>query len=178
VSAVIPSTAALARIRFLLTDVDGVLTDGRLHFDAHGNEYKTFHVHDAAGLVYWHRSGGLSGFVSGRRGRIVEMRAEELGVQEVHLGRLDKVAVLDEILARRSLAPAEVAYVGDDLLDIPAMRRVGLAATVPNARPEVKAIAHYVTSVAGGDGAVREVVELLMRARGRWDEIVRKDGMP
>lgn len=168
----------LSAIALLLTDVDGVLTDGRIHFDAEGRELKVFHVHDAAGLVYWHRCGGLSGFISGRGSRIVADRARELGVHELHLERLDKLTVLEDILARRDLEPAAVAYVGDDLLDLPVLRRVGFAVSVPNARVEVRSAADHVTAAQGGEGALREVVELLLRARGRWDEVVAKGGRP
>jgi 3-deoxy-D-manno-octulosonate 8-phosphate phosphatase (KDO 8-P phosphatase) len=174
----LPARGALARIRLLLLDVDGVLTDGRIHFDGEGREYKSFHVHDAAGLVYWHRSGGRSGFLSGRGGEVVQRRARELGVHEVVLQRVDKAVAFAEILARQQLAADEVAYVGDDLLDLPVLRQVALAATVPEARAEVAAAAHFVTARAAGFGAARDVVELLLGAQGRWDEVVAKEGRP
>ncbi|HLU38284.1 MAG TPA: HAD hydrolase family protein [Planctomycetota bacterium] len=168
--------ADLGAIRMLITDVDGVLTDGRIHFDGEGRELKTFHVHDGAGLVYWHRCGGLSGFVSGRGSKIVEERARELGVHEVWLRCADKLAVVEDILRRRGLPAEAVAYVGDDLLDLPVMRRVGFAVSVPNGREEVRAAAHYVTSAPGGFGALREVVELLLRARRQWESLVQGGG--
>lgn len=173
-----PGATELARIRLLLTDVDGVLTDGRIHFDHTGQEWKSFHVHDAAGIVYWHRAGGLSGFLSGRSARVVSERADELGVHEVHLGHLDKLPVFEEIVARRELEPAEVAYVGDDLLDLPILRRVGFAVAPADARPEIRERVHHVTGAAGGFGVIREVVELLLGARGLWDEVVAKGGRP
>lgn len=171
-----PSEQQLAAIEFLLLDVDGVLTDGRIHFDHEGREYKSFHVHDAAGLVYWHRSGRRSGFLSGRGGDVVERRARELGVHEVVLKRVDKAAAFDELLTRQGLQPAQVCYVGDDLLDLPVLRQVGFAATVPEARAEVLAAAMMVTTRSAGFGAVRDVVEELLRARGVWDAIVQRDG--
>lgn len=174
----LPEADALGRIRMILTDVDGVLTDGRIHFDASGHESKSFHVHDAAGLIYWHRSGGFSGFLSGRDAPIVRARAAEIGVHEVHLGHLDKLPVFEEIAGRLGLAADEVAYVGDDLLDLPVLRRVGLAAAPADARPEVRSAVHHVTAAGGGTGVLREVVELLLRARGAWDEVVRKGGRP
>jgi len=174
----LPDRAALARIRLLLLDVDGVLTDGRIWFDHDGREYKSFHVHDAAGIVYWHRTGHLSGFLSGRGGEVVERRARELGVHEVHLRTVHKEAALDDILARRQLRADEVAYVGDDLLDLPVLARVGLAATVPAGRPEVHARAQFVARRPGGFGAVREVIELLLRAKSLWDGVVQKGGLP
>jgi 3-deoxy-D-manno-octulosonate 8-phosphate phosphatase (KDO 8-P phosphatase) len=169
---------ALGRVRLLLTDVDGVLTDGRIHFDMSGREFKSFHVHDGAGIVYWHRHGGISGFLSGRGGQVVQDRARELGVHEVHLGKLDKGPTFEAILTARGLAPEEVAYVGDDLLDLPVLTRVGFAAAPADARPEVRERVHYVTRAAGGQGVVREVVELLLRARGVWDEVVARGGRP
>ena len=174
----LPERAVLAGIRLLLLDVDGVLTDGRIWFDHEGREYKSFHVHDAAGLVYWHRSGGLSGFLSGRGGDVVERRARELKVHEVILHRNDKFAAFRELLGRQQLTAAQVAYVGDDLLDLPVLREVGLAATVPEARPEVLAVAQFVTQRSAGFGAARDVVEELLRARDKWQEVVGKDGLP
>ena len=174
----IPDAAALARIDVLLTDVDGVLTDGKLHFDANGQEFKTFHVHDGAGLIYWNRSGGISGFLSGRGGKVVEDRGKQLGVHELHLNKLEKHAVFEDILERRNVEPAQVAYIGDDLLDLPVLDRVGFAVTVPNARPELSERVHYVTKVPGGQGAVREVVEILLKAKGLWDDLVRRGGLP
>jgi 3-deoxy-D-manno-octulosonate 8-phosphate phosphatase (KDO 8-P phosphatase) len=171
-----PDRAALAAIEFLLLDVDGVLTDGRIWFDGAGHEYKSFHVHDASGLVNWHRQGGRSGFLSGRGGDMVERRARELGVTELLLRRVDKENAFDELLARTGLDPARVAYVGDDLLDLPVLRRAGFAATVPEARAEVFAAVHHVTERAAGFGAVRDVVEELLRARGTWDDVVRRNG--
>jgi len=173
-----PPTERLRRIRLLLADVDGVLTDGRIHLNEAGEESKIFHVHDAAGLVYWHRAGGISGFVSGRWGKMVEKRARDLSVAEVHLGKLDKLPVLEEILERRKITSEEVAYVGDDLVDLPVLAVVGFAVTVPNARSEVRERAQYVTQTRGGDGALREVVEILLKAQGKWDDLVRRGGRP
>jgi 3-deoxy-D-manno-octulosonate 8-phosphate phosphatase (KDO 8-P phosphatase) len=173
-----PAAEVLRGIQFLLLDVDGVLTDGRVHFDFEGREYKSFHVHDAAGIVYWHRHGGRSGLLSGRGGDIVRRRAEELGVHDVILGRVDKGAAFEELLERQQLDPSHIAYVGDDLLDLPVLRRVGFAATVPEARPEVLQAAQFVSRRSGGFGAVRDVVEELLKARGVWHQVVEKDGRP
>lgn len=171
-----PDRAALAAIEFLLLDVDGVLTDGRIWFDGDGREQKAFHVHDASGLVYWHRSGLRSGFLSGRGGDIVERRARELGVHELLLHRRDKEDAFAELLQRQRIDPARVAYVGDDLLDLPVLRLVGFAATVPEARAEVLAQCHFVTDRRAGFGAARDVVEELLKARGAWDAILLRDG--
>lgn len=172
----LPDRAVLAGIELLLTDVDGVLTDGRIHFDHEGREYKSFHVHDASGIVYWHRSGGRSGFLSGRGGDVVERRARELGVHEIVLKRIDKAAAFAEILVRQNLDASRVAYVGDDLLDLPVLRQVAFAATVPEARPEVLEVAQFVAPHSCGFGAVRDVVEVLLKARGVWLDVVQKDG--
>jgi 3-deoxy-D-manno-octulosonate 8-phosphate phosphatase (KDO 8-P phosphatase) len=166
----------LAAIEVLLLDVDGVMTDGRVHVDHEGREYKSFHVHDASGLVYWHRAGLRSGFLSGRGGDVVERRARELGVHEILLRRIDKDNAFTELLQRQELRPEQVAYVGDDLLDLPVLRRVGFAATVPEARPEVLAIAQFVSQRSAGFGAVRDIVEVLLKARGAWQAVVDKDG--
>jgi 3-deoxy-D-manno-octulosonate 8-phosphate phosphatase (KDO 8-P phosphatase) len=173
-----PDRSVLASIEFLLCDVDGVLTDGRVHFDRDGAEYKSLHVHDASGLVFWHRSGGRSGFLSGRGGHVVELRARELGVHEIILRRTDKAVAFGEMLQRQRLDASRVAYVGDDLLDLPVLQQAGFAATVPEARPEVIAAAHFVASRPAGFGAVRDVVEELLRARGAWDRIVQAGGRP
>ncbi|MBK8980464.1 MAG: HAD hydrolase family protein [Planctomycetes bacterium] len=170
--------ARLRDVRMLITDVDGVLTDGRIQFDHSGNEVKSFHVHDAAGIVYWHRAGGLTGFLSGRRARVVADRAAELGVHEVRLGHLDKLPVFEEMLHSQGVEAEEVACIGDDLLDLPMLARAGVSIAPANARPEVRERVHLVTQCRGGEGAVREVVELLLRARGAWDRIVARGGRP
>ena len=172
----VPTKEQLTRIRFLLTDVDGVLTDGRLYFDHAGNESKVFHVLDGAGLAYWHRAGFKSGFLSGRDCPAVLHRATSLKVDEVHLGKLDKMPVVETIAANHRLKLDEIAYIGDDLLDVPVLRRVGFAVSVPNGRPEVHESAHYVTETPGGQGALREVVEVILKAKKMWDDVVASDG--
>jgi 3-deoxy-D-manno-octulosonate 8-phosphate phosphatase (KDO 8-P phosphatase) len=166
----------MERVRFLLTDVDGVLTDGRLYFDHLGNETKVFHVLDGAGFAYWHRSGFQSGFLSGRDCPAVVQRATSLGVGEIHLGKLDKLPALLDIQERLGLELDEIAYLGDDLLDLPVLTRVGLSVTVPNGRQEVKDRVHLVTRTKGGHGALRELVEYILKAKGIWDRVVAMDG--
>jgi 3-deoxy-D-manno-octulosonate 8-phosphate phosphatase (KDO 8-P phosphatase) len=168
--------ARFAKVRLLLLDVDGVMTDGRLHFDAQGNETKVFHVHDGAGLVYWERAGFLSGFLSGRDSPAVRKRAEDLHVHELHLGKHRKIGTLHEIVGRHELALEEVCYVGDDLLDLEVLQEVGVPVTVPGARPQVKAVCCYVTESREGEGAVRELVELLLDAKGLLDGVVERGG--
>ena len=154
-----------ARIKLLLMDCDGVLTDGRLYFSAGGEEMKVFDVRDGQGLVSWHRAGGVSGIISGRSSRIVDVRAGELGVKFVHHGVEDKIQAFLAILAEAYISdPAEVAYIGDDIPDIPLLKKVGLPVAVADAVGEVKAAAAFVTEAKGGRGAVREVCDLLLSA--------------
>ena len=159
-------------IRLLILDVDGVLTDGRLYFDAKGETLKVFHVRDGHGLKMAQRAGVEVAFVSGRRSDATYHRAKELGISRFHEGVRDKVAVMEEITAAMQIQPAEVAAVGDDLVDLPLMARVGLSVAVADAVPEVLAAAHWVTSLPGGRGAVREVCDLLIKAQGKWEGIV------
>jgi len=161
-------------VRLLLLDCDGVLTDGRITLVEGGGEEKSFHTRDGHGLVLLHRAGLSSGIISGRTSRAVEWRARDLGVAHVRQGALDKVAVFEEVLAAAGVSDSEVCFVGDDVVDIPLMRRAGLAAAVADATPETRAAAHYVTRLPGGFGAVREVCELILKAQGRWDELMRR----
>lgn len=162
-------------IRFLLLDVDGILTDGQLRFDPDGRECKYMHAHDASGLVHWQRAGHEAGLLSGRHSRGIQERADELGMTEVHLGKLDKRTVFEGLLSRRGLEASEICYFGDDVLDMPVLARVGLPVTVAQARPYVRDLCTYVTEAPAGHGAVREVVELLLRLQGRFDDVVRGD---
>ena len=161
----------LARVELLLLDVDGVLTDGRVVLDDNGVESKFFDVRDGHGLKMLQRAGVGVGLVTGRRSRVVELRARELGIDEVHQGVKDKLAVVRRVLSRRELSPERVAYVGDDVVDLPVMLQVGLAITVADAPGYVQERAHWVTAAGGGRGAVREVCEALLHARGCWEEL-------
>jgi len=155
-----------AGIRLLVLDVDGVLTDGGLYYLDSGGYAVRFHVRDGMALAMARRAGLALGLVSGRPTPQVRRRAEELRIDEVHLDVRDKGAVIEEIMARRGLPAAAAAYVGDDLVDLPAMARVGLPIAVADAVDAVRAAARYVTRARGGHGAVREVVDLLLEARG------------
>jgi 3-deoxy-D-manno-octulosonate 8-phosphate phosphatase (KDO 8-P phosphatase) len=168
----------LKKVRLLLLDVDGVLTDGKLYFDAEGRETKIFHVHDGSGLVYWRRLGFCTALLSGRDSPAVRARAEGLRIDEVHLGLKTKLEAFNEILNRRGLSPEECLYVGDDLLDLPVLRAVGVAVTVPQGRPQVKAVCDLITEARAGEGAVREVVEVLLEAKGLFQKILAVDGQP
>ncbi|GAB6064166.1 KdsC family phosphatase [Deferrisoma palaeochoriense] len=164
----------MARVELLLLDVDGVLTDGRVVLDDRGVETKAFDVTDGHGLKLLQRAGVAVGFVTGRRSRVVEHRARELGVTEVHQRVRNKLEVVREILARRGVAPEVVAYMGDDLVDLPVLTQVGLGITVADAPEYVRERVHWVTGRPGGRGAVREACEAILRARGAWDEVTRK----
>jgi 3-deoxy-D-manno-octulosonate 8-phosphate phosphatase (KDO 8-P phosphatase) len=161
-----------AAVRLLVLDVDGVLTDGRITYTADGVEVKSFHVRDGSGIKFWQRLGGQVAIVSGRASKAVDVRAAELGVTSVAQGAADKRAALSAVLAASGLRADEACAVGDDLPDLPLLRACGLAVAVADACPEARAAAHYVTLAAGGRGAVREVIELLLRAQGQWDRLV------
>jgi 3-deoxy-D-manno-octulosonate 8-phosphate phosphatase (KDO 8-P phosphatase) len=175
-----PISAAVARrarrIRVLLADVDGVLTDGHVwllsQLDGTTLELKSFDAHDGAGLSILKLAGFRTGVITGRSSPAVTRRAAECGMEFVYQGVPVKIPVYEEIVRRAGVHDEEVAYVGDDLPDIPVMKRVGLAVAVANATPEVKRAAHYTTARSGGNGAVREVVELLLKSQGRWEEMI------
>jgi 3-deoxy-D-manno-octulosonate 8-phosphate phosphatase (KDO 8-P phosphatase) len=160
------------RIRLLILDVDGVLTDGSLYYDAKGETLKVFHVRDGHGIKMAQRGGLEVALVSGRRSDAAFHRARELDINLFYEGVRDKVAILEQLLAALNLTPPEVAAVGDELVDLPLFHRVGLTVAVADAVPEVRAAAHWVTSLPGGKGAVREVCDLLLQAQGKWEELV------
>ena len=160
-----------ARIRLLLMDCDGVLTDGRIWLFENGEEQKGFHTRDGLGIELLHRAGLRSGIISGRTSSAVQKRAHGLGMSFVIQGCEDKQKAFAEILDQAGLENLEVAFIGDDLNDIPLMLQSGLGVAVADAALEAREHAHYITSVAGGSGAVREVIELILKAQGRWDAL-------
>ena len=162
------------RVRLLIMDVDGVLTDGRAFFGSDDFEGLSFNVHDGSGVKYLHRSGIRTAILSGRYVEAVRDRAQVLGIEDLVLGAKVKIEGYEEIRQRAGIQDEDVAYVGDDLPDIPVMRRVGLAVAVANAVPEVIEHADMVTEKRGGDGAVREVAEFILRAQGKWDTILQR----
>jgi len=164
----------LSRIKLLLLDVDGVMTDGRIIYDSDGGESKAFDVKDGHGLKLVQRAGIQVGIITGRQSTIVDRRAAELGIELVYQGAKDKQLPFREILQRLALEPWEVAYAGDDIVDLPVMRQVGFAATVADAMDEVKAAAHMVTRRAGGRGAVREICDHLLKESGHWTAVTRR----
>ena len=157
-----------SRVRLLVLDVDGVLTDGGLFVSAGGEEIKRFHVHDGLALVAARRAGLQIAILSSRASAAVTRRMTELGVGEIHQGVTDKAGALDALRERLGLAVGEVAMMGDDLPDLPAMARAGLALAPANAAAEVRRAAHWVARRRGGDGAVREAVEMLLKSRRAW----------
>ncbi len=164
----------LEDIKLMVIDVDGVLTDGRIFCTDGGEEMKVFHVKDGSGIVYWHRAGLKSAIISGRTSRAVEHRARELGISDVYQGAQRKLDVYEKIIEKHGLRDEEVCYVGDDLIDLPVLRRVGFSVAVPNSPEEVLSAADYVTKAPGGGGAVREVVEKVLKSQGKWEGIMKR----
>lgn len=157
-----------SRIRLLLMDCDGVLTDGRIWLTSDGEEQKSFNVRDGVGLYLLHRAGIKTGIISGRSSQVVQRRADELKVEFVRQGVPDKVGAFEELLAAADVDDNAVAFIGDDLNDIPLMQRCELGVAVADAAEEVRASAHYVTQARGGMGAVREVAEFILKSQGQW----------
>ena len=160
------------RIRWLLLDVDGVLSDGKIVYDDRGRELKFFDVQDGAGLAHWKRAGRRFAIISARRSGVVTVRGRELQADRVYQNAVRKQEALADLMRRFRMTPSQICAVGDDLMDLPILRRAGLAVAVANAVPEVKHAAHYVTRHRGGDGAVREVVERLLKAQGLWSRLL------
>jgi 3-deoxy-D-manno-octulosonate 8-phosphate phosphatase (KDO 8-P phosphatase) len=162
------------RIRLLLLDVDGVLTDGRIIYGNGGLELLSFHVRDGFAIKTAQASGITVGLLSGRKSEALLRRAEELNLVEVHTGIEDKAAVYKQFLVRYHLDDSAVAYIGDDLPDLPLFRQVGLAIAVADAPAEIRSAAHLVTSLPGGKGAVREAVEWLLKSQGVWSRVCKQ----
>ncbi|MGB5438828.1 MAG: 3-deoxy-manno-octulosonate-8-phosphatase KdsC [Gammaproteobacteria bacterium] len=155
-----------AAIRLLIFDVDGVLTDGSLSIGDDGQEYKTFNSRDGHGIKMLQKYGVTIAIITGRTSRVVEHRMENLGITHVYQGKLEKLPAFEELIAQLGISPEETAYVGDDVVDLPVMRRVGLAIAVQDAHELVLKHSHWQTPSAGGRGAARDVCEMLMQARG------------
>ncbi len=156
----------------LLLDVDGVLTDGRIIYTDRGVEVKAFHVRDGSALKIWRLQGKKAGVLTGRTSPAVSIRAAELGLDPVIQGAADKLEALREVLSRTGLSAERICYVGDDVPDLPVLGQCGVAVAVADACPEVRAAADHVTRAPGGAGAVREVVEWLLRSQGRWQAVI------
>jgi len=161
-----------SRIKLLLMDCDGVLTDGRLWLTEDSDEQKSFNTHDGLGITLLHRAGLKSGIITARSSKTVARRAKELGMEFLRQGNSDKTAAFEQLLKQAGVEESEVAFVGDDLPDIPIMQRAELAVAVADAVAETRSVAHYVTRAKGGQGAVREVIELILKSQGRWRDLV------
>lgn len=164
----------LQKIKVFLVDIDGVLTDGRIIYGDHGDELKFFDVQDGFGLTLLKRVGFPVVIVSGKKSRINDRRAKELQVDKIYQKAIDKLKVYEKILKQYRVTDDQVLYIGDDLIDLPLLRRVGFAASVPNGVAEAREVAHYVTKRSGGRGAVREVIDMLLKAQDKWSQATEK----
>ena len=165
-------TEQAARVRLILFDVDGVLTDGKLLVHADGSESKTFDIKDGTGIVWAQRLGLTVGLLSARSSVATAQRAAQLGITLVHQGVQSKLETYNQIADSLMLDDADVAYMGDDILDLPVLARVGLATAPADASPDVRSRVHWVSEAKGGDGAARELIELILRAQNRWDSVI------
>ena len=161
-----------AQIRLVCTDVDGVLTDGSLHFHGETGHSKVFNVRDGAGVKHLQKSGVIVAFLSGLESPSTHGRAKQLGIVDCFAGHLEKLPILDQLCAKYGLTYDQVAHIGDDLPDLPLLARVGLACCPEDAAEEVRGVCHWVVPVPGGHGAFRAVAERILKAQGRWDEIL------
>jgi len=159
-------------IRLLILDVDGVLTDGSIILDNEGNEFKAFHVRDGHGIKMLIRAGINVAIITGRYSKVVERRAHELGITEIYQKSYDKRVAYRQLVEKYSVDEKEVAYIGDDIVDIPLLKRSGFPVVVADADDEVKAVAAMITKNRGGKGAVREICDFLLKAKGLWEDII------
>ena len=160
------------KLKLLILDVDGVLTDGKLFFDNQGNEYKSFHARDGHGIKLLRQTGVEVAVISGRKSNSVALRMKNLGIEHVYQGHEHKQGAFNEIIEKLGITPEQAAHVGDDLLDLPVMTRVGLAIAVADVNFAVKQHADWCTTLPGGQGAVREVCDFIMQAQGRFDDVL------
>lgn len=164
----------IKRIKLVLMDCDGVLTDGRIMLSSDSDEQKSFHTRDGHGIVLLHRAGIKTGIISGRTSSLLERRALELGMNILRQGTWNKTKDFEEVLQEANIKEDETAFIGDDVTDIPLMLRVGFAVAVADAVEETKDAAHYVTTLNGGFGAVREVADLILKTQGHWEELMKR----
>ena len=167
-------TNLCSKIELILSDVDGVMTDGGIHILDDGQQLMKFHIRDGMGVRLWREAGKKFGIVTGRDLPAVRRRAEDLKFDVVRMGIDDKLPAVDAIAAELGLTREQICYIGDDLLDLRAIRAVGLGVTVADAPEELRQAAKYTTSIRGGDGAVRELVEVILKNTGRWEDVVQR----
>ncbi|PIV39278.1 MAG: hypothetical protein COS29_03495 [Candidatus Omnitrophica bacterium CG02_land_8_20_14_3_00__42_8] len=158
------------KIKLLILDVDGVLTDGRIIYDNFGDEIKCFNVYDGFGMTLLHRAGIKSVIITAKKTRIVKRRAKDMHVAKVY-SNYEKLKVYEKVIKRFRVKDEETCFIGDDLIDLPVLKRAGLSIAPPEAMEEVKNICHYITKKSGGRGAVREVIEIILKAQGLWDKV-------
>ncbi|WP_094603899.1 3-deoxy-D-manno-octulosonate 8-phosphate phosphatase KdsC [Sporomusa silvacetica DSM 10669] len=159
-------------IKLIIFDVDGVLTEGHIIFGQDGEALKAFHCQDGMGISLAHKAGLKTAIITGRESQIVHRRATELKIGDIHQGAADKVIDLHSLMKKHSLTLEQIAYVGDDINDLPVMVQVGLPCAVANAVPEVKAVAKYIAIRQGGNGAVRDIIEYILKSQNAWDKII------
>lgn len=164
----------MKRIKLLILDADGVMTDGSIIYTDEGSEVKVFNVRDGHGIKLLMRAGIGVAIITARESKVMVHRAKNLGITDLYQGRIDKATAFDEILKEKVLNPIQVAYIGDDIIDLPVLRRVGFSAAVADAVDDVKDRVDYVTAACGGKGAIREVAELILKSQGRWEEIMKR----
>lgn len=164
----------MLKVKLLVLDVDGILTDGRIIYDSRGHQLKFFDVQDGFGIHLLRLAGVESAIITAKRSNVVTKRAKDFRVKHIYMDCLNKVKPLDELSRKLKLDHDEICFVGDDLIDIPAMKKVGFAVSVPNAVDEAKEAAHYITRREGGRGAVREVCDLIIKAQGKWADITHR----
>ena len=163
-----------SKIKLLVLDVDGVLSDGRIFMSTSGDEIKAFNVKDGSGMKYWQRCGGMIAWITGRESTLVKNRSMELGINVLRQGCKVKLPVYEEVLAELEISPDQTAVIGDDLPDIPLLTRCGFSAAPADAVEEVRTRVDYICTVAGGEGCVREVVELILKKTGNWEQIMER----
>lgn len=159
----------IRKIKVLILDIDGVMTDGHIIYSIYGDELKFFDVQDGFGITLLRRAGIKSVIITAKRSRIVKLRARDMKIEKAYQGCTVKLKAFDRVIKKFRVKPEEVCFMGDDLIDLPILKRVGLAVAVPNAVEEVRQHAHFVTSRAGGHGGVREICDLILKSQGKWD---------
>lgn len=163
-----------ARVKILVLDIDGVMTDGRIIYSIYGDELKFFDVQDGFGITLLNKAGIKSVIVTAKKSRIVKLRARDMRVAKAYQGHHDKLVPFAKLLRKFRVKPEEVCFIGDDLIDVPVLKRVGFAVSVPNAVEEVRQSAHYVTHRPGGRGAVRELCDMILKAQGKWESVTQR----
>jgi len=159
------------RVKVVILDIDGVMTDGRIIYSIYGDELKFFDVQDGFGITLLHRAGIKTVIITAKKSKIVKLRARDLKISRVYQGFVHKLVPLNKILKAFKVSTDEICFIGDDLIDLPVLKRAGFSVSVPNAMEEVRGHAHYITSKTGGRGAVREICDIILKSQGKWEEV-------